>query len=568
MSIKHYLLVLLTGMAVMTAVADDYDQHRRYDVLFHEAMLQRQKGNHDAVLSLLQRCIEVCPNAAEAHFFIAQYYDEMKLDSLALLSYQKADSICPNNSTYMETLAQTYLQQEHYDEAVGVVERMYEADKGRQELLETLYRLYLQKKDYQKAVDVLDRMELIDGKNEKISLAKSSLYIQMDDHERATRELRLLAEQYPNDLNYRTIYANALMLHGKREEALRLLHETLTEEPYNVKAQFALRNYYIGEENFEATDSMTRCILLNPHATTDEKVYQLRQIIAESEAQLGDSTQVLQLFREMLAQPEPEADIAEMLAAYMDLKKMPKDSVEAAFEYVLTLTPDRASSRMRLVQMAWEANDDDRIINLCQDARQYNPEEMAFYYFQGMAYYRKEDTDHALEAFENGISVITEDSSPDIVSDFYAVMGDLLQQKGHTDAAFAAYDSCLQWKEDNIGCLNNYAYYLSLQNKRLEEAERMSYKTIKAEPKNATYLDTYAWILFMQQRYSEARIYIDQALQNDSTAGAVVLEHAGDIHALCGDNEKALELWQQALAQDPDNKLLARKVKRKKYIRK
>lgn len=568
MGMKRYICFLLIWMAVMPVVADDYEQHRRYDVLFHEAMLQRQKGNHDAVLSLLLRCIEIRPDAAEAHFFAAQYFEEMRQDSLALVYYQKADSICPDNATYMETLAQTYLNQERYDEATNVVERMYEANKGRQELLETLYRLYLQKKDYQKAVDVLDRMELIDGKSERLSLAKSSLFIQMNDHERATQELRLLAEQYPNDLNYRTIYANSLMLHGEREEALRLLNDALAEEPYNVKAQFALRNYYIGEENTEAVDSMTRCILLNPHATTDEKVYQLRQIIAESESQLGDSTQVLQLFREMLDRPEPDADIAEMLAAYMDLKKMPKDSITAAFEYVLKLAPDRASSRMRLVQMAWEDEDEDRIISLCQEARQYNPEEMAFYYFQGMAYFRKEDTDHALEAFENGISVITDESSPEIVSDFYAVMGDLLQQKGRTEAAFAAYDSCLQWKPDNIGCLNNYAYYLSLENRRLQEAEQMSYKTIKEEPKNATYLDTYAWILFMQQRYSEARIYIDQALLNDSTAGAVVLEHAGDIHALCGDMEGALSLWQQALAQDPGNKLLARKVKRKKYLKK
>jgi tetratricopeptide (TPR) repeat protein len=153
------------------------------------------------------------------------------------------------------------------------------------------------------------------------------------------------------------------------------------------------------------------------------------------------------------------------------------------------------------------------------------------------------------------------------VSDFYAVMGDLLMQKQRLNEAYAAYDSCLQWKPDNIGCLNNYAYNLSLGGQRLDEAEQMSYKTIKAEPHNATYLDTYAWILFMQQRYAEARIYIDQALQNDSTSNAVMTEHAGDIYAMSGDMEGALKLWQQALAQDPTNRILIRKIKRKKYIK-
>ena len=45
----------------------------------------------------------------------------------------------------------------------------------------------------------------------------------------------------------------------------------------------------------------------------------------------------------------------------------------------------------------------------------------------------------------------------------------------------------------------------------------MSVKTIQAEPTSATYLDTYAWILFLEGRYEEAKMYIDQAISNDST---------------------------------------------------
>jgi tetratricopeptide (TPR) repeat protein len=177
--------------------------------------------------------------------------------------------------------------------------------------------------------------------------------------------------------------------------------------------------------------------------------------------------------------------------------------------------------------------------------------------------------DDALNSFQNGISVISDDSDPAIVSDFYAVMGDIMHQKGREQEAFAAYDSCLVWKEDNIGCLNNYAYYLSEKGLQLEKAEQMSYRTIKAEPKNATFLDTYAWILFMQKRYSEAKIYIDQALQNkdDSVNNAVILEHAGDIYAFCGEQERSLELWQEAKKEAPDNLLLTRKIELRKYIK-
>jgi tetratricopeptide (TPR) repeat protein len=421
---------------------------------------------------------------------------------------------------------------------------------------------------YEEAIGVLNQLEQNNGKTERIALAKSRLYLQLNDNERSAREMKELMEQHPNDLNYKTLYANALMLNGEHDAASELLRQVLSEEPDNIRAQVALRNYFIAQDDSAEVMNMTRRILLNPKATTEDKVYQMRQMIAQNEQEGGDSTLILNLFSEMLDRPAPDADIAELKAAYMDLKKMPRDSIAHALERVLELSPERTSARLQLLQYAWEANDNDSIISLCRAARQYNPEEMAFYYYQGMAYYREEDYDHALEAFQNGLSVIDDDSSPEIVSDFYAVMGDLLFQKERKHEAFEAYDSCLQWKPDNIGCLNNYAYYLSLEGCNLEEAELMSYKTIKAEPKNATYLDTYAWILFMEGRYAEARIYIDQALQNDSTLGAVVTEHAGDIYAMAGDIDGAVALWRQALEKDPQNKLLARKLKKKKYLKK
>ena len=96
------------------------------------------------------------------------------------------------------------------------------------------------------------------------------------------------------------------------------------------------------------------------------------------------------------------------------------------------------------------------MIELCQTAREYNPDDMAFYYYQGIAYYQRDSLDQALSTFQNGVSVINERSNADIVSDFYEVMGEILHKKGRVQEAFAAYDSCLQWKPDNIPCLNNY----------------------------------------------------------------------------------------------------------------
>ena len=109
----------------------------------------------------------------------------------------------------------------------------------------------------------------------------------------------------------------------------------------------------------------------------------------------------------------------------------------------------------------------------------------------------------------------------------------------------------------------------------------MSYRTVKAEPTNGTYLDTYAWILFEKGKYVEARIYIDQAMQNGGDKSSVVVEHCGDIYYQNGESEKALEYWKQAekLAEEPveegseartlkELKLLKKKIVNKKYYAK
>ena len=540
---------------------------RQFDVLFHEALLQRQKGNLDAAFDLLQRCQELSPEAAETYYFLGEFYADMEQNEQALNAFRRACNLEPTNMTFLERMAYASIQAGAYGEGAEIMEQMYEADKSRQDLLETLYLLYMRQEDYGKAIATLDKLEAVDGPTERTTLAKCRIYIEQDNADAAISEMRQLAEHYPNDPTYRTLYANTLLVADHFDESYNVLQQVLAEDAGNLRAQQVLRSYYIRQGDEAAADSVNHAILLNPKASIEDKVGQLRQIIIENEQQQGDSTVVLNLFNELLTQPNPSADIAEMKAAYMQLKEMPRDSVQQAFAYVLQLSPEQASARLRLVQQAWEDEDDDAVISLCSEARQYNPEEMVFYYYQGMAYYRQEDKDNALEAFRNGINVINEQSIPEIVSDFYAVMGDLLYQKGRQTDAFAAYDSCLVWKEDNIGCLNNYAYYLSLLGERLDEAEQMSYRTVKAEPENATYLDTYAWILFRQERYAEAKIYIEQALR-DSLIDGVVKEHAGDIFALNGDIDKAMELWQQAQANDPDNKLLRRKIKRKKYFQK
>ena len=562
------LVMVLTALPCLSQ-----DKARRYDAMFLEAVCQRQKGNIDAAFDLLRHCVDLDSTRSEAYYYLAQYYTALKQKDKAIAYFQKASVLEPDNDTYLETLANVYVSQRQYKEATDVLQRLYDKNPEREEVLGMLVQLYEQQGDYDNAIKALTRLETIEGKSERLSYAKSNLYTQKGDKLAAIAEMKTLADQYPNDNNYRCLYANTLYVNGQKKKAINIYEKVLRQEPDNRNAQLAMLAYYGDRKDSVKIQEYVERILMNKNATTDDRIGLMRQVIGDSEQQGGDSTKVLRLFHRMLSMPQTDADVAIFCAAYMNMKKMPNDSISRVLERVLEISPDHAAARLQLVSYAWQAEDRDRVIALCKDARQYNPDEMAFYYYQGIAYYQKKQLDNALDAFQNGIGVITQESNPEIVSDFYAVMGDIYHQKGIEDKAFAAYDSCLQWKDDNIGCLNNYAYYLSVKNIRLDDAEKMSLRTIKAEPDNPTYLDTYAWILFQQHRYEEAVTYIDRTLKNDADSSSVMLEHAGDIYYKAGHQDKALEFWQKALerfdneASDAGNKeLLIRKIKLKKYL--
>ena len=567
-----FLLVTWLGLPAFSQVIE---QSRRYDAFFLEAICERAKGNNDAAFDLLRHCVEIDSTKSEAYYYLAQYYGALKKRDQALACIEKAASLEPANSTYQETLANTYINLRQYDKAAVVLENLYDQHRDRDDVLGILIQLYEEQHEYEAAINALTKLETIEGKSERLSYAKSNFYTQLGDKKAAINEMKRLADQYPNDQNYRGLYANTLFVNGQKKKALEIYHDILRIEPENRNALMALLAYEKDEGDPEKAAALTEQVLLSKNITSQDRILLMRQEIGQSEQEGGDSTRVLYLFHKMLEQPQMDADVAILCATYMNLKQMPNDTISAVLEQVLQVAPDNAAARLQLVSYAWQAEDMSRIITLCQDARQYNPDEMAFYYYQGIAYYRQEQLDHALNAFQNGIGVINQQSDPDIVSDFYAVMGDILHQKGLDKEAFAAYDSCLVWKDDNYGCLNNYAYYLSEKEIHLEKAEQMSYRAIKAEPKNATFLDTYAWILFKQSRYAEAKIYIDQTLQCDSDSSAVLLEHAGDIYYHTGDKERAVALWQQALEKSSDNseikderkQVLTRKIKLKKYLK-
>ena len=545
-----------------------YNDEQRFKYFYLEAVNQLNQEHYGAAFDLYTHCLDINPYAAEVYYALSGYYAELGNDSMSMVTVSKAADLDEENDTYLERLAINYINTGKFDKATDCYERLVARNKNRSDAFGILLQLYNQQKDYDKMIWTLNRMEQSEGASEQITLSKMRVYAMTGNKEKELEELQQLAGKHPNDMNYRVMMGNWLLQNDRTDEALEEYEYVLGIEPENQAAQMSMLDYYHAVGSDSLANALQEQLLVNPKTPLQTKISLMRQVVQENEQNGGDSTEVISVFRRILQEPQADSDMLELYAAYMNLKEMPQDSINQVWRQALQITPDNAGVRLQLAQALWSAQQFDDVAALCEEGTEYNPDEIGFYYFLGLSYLQKDDDDATLNAMQRGVSQIDEESNPDIASDFYAIMGDILHKKGRDQEAFAAYDSCLLHKPDNYGCLNNYAYYLSLNRTDLQKAEQMSYRTIKAEPTNATFLDTYAWILFQQERYAEAAIYMEQTLQNDSTPSADVLEHAGDIFAKNEQMDRAVDFWQQAVDAGAESKVLIRKIKLRKYINK
>ena len=533
---------------------------RRYQYFYLEAIRQEGLGNYPEAFDLYRHCLEIDSLASESHYAISGFYSSINKDSLALWHLKKANSLDPKNDEFAERLGQYYLSQNMIDEGTAVYERLANMFHNRSEFLDILIRIYQYKKDYKKMLETLNRLEEAEGQSEGLTLSKMQVYSSMGDEKGAYGELSRLVKSHPNDLNYKVMMGNWLLANSKKEEALKAYKAVLKDEPNNAQAQMSLMDYYRAVGNSADADTLLYQILENPNTEAQTRITLMRQVVSDNEQSGGDSTRILNIFSRILSLPQKSSEMAEMQVAYMTYKHMPQDSILSGLNKVLAINPENIGARLQRLDIMWRDTIDENVIAECEKAIDYTPEETALYYYLGLAKYLNKDDAGALKALRKGATTIKDDTPIEISSRIYMISGDILHSMNKAEEAYAAYDSCLNINPNEISCLNNYAYYLSEENRDLKRAEQMSYKTIKAEPENTTYLDTYAWILYMQKRYEEARIYIDQALKNDSTqTSSVIWEHAGDIYIRLGLKTDASNYWQKAIDSGADNAMEIRK---------
>lgn len=554
------------GASLMKETLLSAEQQRKYDYFFLEAMRMKGKNEYDAAFGLLQHCLDINPTASSALYEISQYYMFLRQVPQGQVALEQAVAFAPDNYWYSQGLVSLYQQQNELDKAAALLEKMVTRFPSKQDPLFSLLDIYSRQEKYNDVISTLNRLEKRLGKNEQLSMEKFRIYLQMKDDKKAFQEIESLVQEYPMDMRYQVILGDVYLQNGKKQEAYDAYQKVLAVEPDNPMALFSMASYYEQTGQKELYQQQLDTLLLNKKVTSDTKISVMRQVIAENEqSSAKDSTQVIALFDRMMKQDMDDPQIPMLYSQYLLSKNMEQEAVPV-LEQVVDLDPTNKAARLMLVSAAVKKEDYKQIIKVCEPGIEATPDALELYYYLAIAYHQAEQGDSVLSVCNRALEHITPDTRKEVISDFYSIMGDIYHTKKQMTEAYAAYDSALVYNPSNIGALNNYAYYLSVERRDLDKAEEMSYKTVKAEPNNSTYLDTYAWILFEKGNYAEARIYIDNAMKNDGEKSDVIVEHCGDIYFMTGDVEGALNYWKKALEMGSESKTLKQKIEKKKYI--
>ena len=568
LKIKFSILIFCLGivMPLLAQAQNNEELDRKYDYYFHEATRLRIQKKYDASYDMLQHCLAIRPHSPSALYELAQYYIVLKQNERGIATMAEAVKYAPDNYWYAQGLANLYVQQNKLDEAAELLEEMAKRFPSKIDVTYSLLQVYSRQANFDKSIELLDKLEVRFGKNEQISMQKFAIYDQQGEDNKAMAELKSLADEFPTDYRYQVILGDAYLQKEKYQQAYDIYQQILKAEPDNAMAMYSLAAYYEQTGQTEKYDQQLNSVLLNRKVDSDTKADVMHRLIIRNESSHKDSTIVINLFDRIMEQEPDEAQLPLLYAQYLYSKDM-KDKAVPVLNQVLQIEPTNTVARMTLLGEAVNKQDYDWVIDLCQTGTEANPDMLEFYYYLAVGYNQTQRTDSVVSVCQRALQHVTEDSESNVVSDFYAILGDAYHTKKMMPETYEAYEKALEYNSNNIMALNNYAYYLSLERRDLDRAEEMSYKTVKAEPNNATYLDTYAWILFEKANYEQAKIYIDQALQNDDSLSAEVLEHCGDIYFHTGDSTKAVEFWQKAKDNGSKSNSIDQKIKQKKYVR-
>lgn len=531
---------------------------------YYEALRLRDNKKYDQALEKFLFCYEIDSLSAGLNADLGMMFVSIGFIPEAKKHFEKSVALEPSNWWYNIRLINLLSDLKEYDRAIELTDNLQKKHPYKEDVYYMLATLYSDTKQYDKAIKAYDQLEKIVGINEYLSFEKFRLYLLDKKTKKGITEIDKLIEEYPAENKFRVLRGDIYMQQNMPEKALGIYQQVLEEDPQNAYAYISLSEYYNSTGQPEKAMESVVNALKNEQLDIQTKMEILGRYIDGliSDEKKIDETE--DLFKLLIDRYPLEEQAHAYYAIFLQYQER-YDEMLDELETILYINPKNEGAWFQVIQSAFVQKDFEKAVELSTKAIISVPENLNFYFYKTIALVQLKNYTSALEVAEEGLRLFDGTSNRALQSDLYSQTGDIYYQLNDKEKAFEAYEKALKANPGNIYTMNNYAYFLSIEKHDLRKAERLSAKAVELEPKNSTYLDTYAWILYQQGSYSLAKFYIERAIDNltSEMEQGVIYDHYGDILWMNGQHEKAVEMWEKAVSMGLDTEELKQKIETK-----
>jgi len=530
--------------------------------LFFSALSEKAIDNYGHAAELFTRVLQSDPTNDAAMYELAAIKKHQDNYHDAQMLMEHAVTISPDNEWYWLSLAECYEKSNDLTKLENVFDELIRINPDKPEYYFDKGKTYFLEKKYDDALKAYDLLQQMNGLDDNVLAAKQKIYLIQGKVDLAVADINQMIAANPAEVRYYLLLAEVYNSNGYSDKAFKALQDAEKIDPNNGQLHLALADIYRNEKNNNGCFNELKLAFAIPDLDIDQKIKILMGYVPKFPDPNAKACALI--LSKILIDTHPTDSRAFAVYGDMLYQNEQYKNAEDAYKKSIMLDGNRYEVHEQLVRIELSSNEIDSALKDGEDALSLFPNQAWMNYLVGIAYVQKKQLDKSLSYLKNTISIETDDK--DLLSLTYSALGDLYHEQKDDKNSDNAYQKALIYNADNAFALNNYAYYLSLRGDDLDKAAKMAAHANELQPNTASFEDTYAWILFKQKKYTDAKIWIEKAIMHDKTNSATQIEHYGDIMFYLGDTDAAVENWKKARSYGEQSPLLDRKINERKYI--
>lgn len=562
--ISFFALLLACSMPVQVLNAQsrgDKPEEADVEQLFYSALSKKTIDDNAGAATVFAKILAIDPSNDASLYELANIKKLQKDYTAATPLLEKAVTLKPDNSWYWLALADVYEKNNDFNKLENVFTQLIRLNPDKPDVyFDKANALYLQGK-LDEALKVFDEVEKVTGPNDDLTINRQKVYLKQGKTDKAAGSLENLITASPGNVRYYLMLADLYNSVNQRDKAAQVLERAKKIDPNNGLIHLALADIYRDKKNIDGSFSELEQAFSVPELSIDQKI----RIIAGYIPQFPDpnaKASALALSK-LLVSIHPEDARGHALYGDILLQNDKVSEAKASYQKSIAINDQVYEVREQLVRIALGENDLATVIKSGEEALSFFPNQAAMNYFVGLAWLQKKDAKKALSYLKNAVSLELQDK--ELLSQSYSALGDCYHELQNNKLSDESYDKSLQNSPDNFYTLNNYAYYLAIRGENLVKAAAMAKHAVELKPDMASFEDTYAWVLFRQKKYAEAKTWMEKAMLHNKDKSATQAEHYGDILFNTGNADAALQSWLKAKEYGGKSEVLERKINEKKY---